>query len=87
VIAPIGAAAVVAAGIWFFVANNHKTNESNPNPASAAIPAKSIAVLPFENISPNKDDAYFADKDAGRCVLWLFEVRPLLGSATKGPAL
>jgi serine/threonine protein kinase/TolB-like protein/Flp pilus assembly protein TadD len=63
VIALIGAAAVVAAGIWFFVANSHKANESNPIPASAATPAKSIAVLPFENISANKDkdDAYFAD--------------------------
>jgi TolB-like protein/Flp pilus assembly protein TadD len=29
--------------------------------AQAATPEKSIAVLPFENISPNKDDAYFAD--------------------------
>ena len=27
----------------------------------AAPPEKSIAVLPFENISPSKDDAYFAD--------------------------
>ena len=31
-------------------------------PANKSIPTeKSIAVLPFENISPNKDDAYFAD--------------------------
>ena len=60
-IALIGATAVVAAGIWFFVANSRKANESNPIAASAAIPAKSIAVLPFENISPNKEDAYFAD--------------------------
>jgi TolB-like protein len=44
-----------------FVANSHKTNESNPIAAPTAIPAKSIAVLPFENIGPNKDDAYFAD--------------------------
>jgi TolB-like protein len=61
VIALIGAAAVVAAGIWFFVANSHKTNESNPIPASAAIPAKSIAVLPFESLSDSKSDTYFAD--------------------------
>src|SRR6516165_5370237 len=57
----VSAAAVLAAGIWLFVANSHKTNESNPIAAPTAIPAKSIAVLPFENISPNKDDAYFAD--------------------------
>jgi serine/threonine protein kinase/TolB-like protein/Tfp pilus assembly protein PilF len=60
-IALIAATAVVAAGIWFFVANSRKANESNPIAASAAIPAKSIAVLPFENISANKDDAYFTD--------------------------
>jgi TolB-like protein len=30
-------------------------------PASVRAPEKSIAVLPFENISANKDDAYFAD--------------------------
>ena len=30
------------------------------NPA-AAIPYKSIAVLPFENLSREKDNAYFAD--------------------------
>ncbi|MEO7199641.1 MAG: hypothetical protein ABIY56_05425, partial [Dokdonella sp.] len=36
---------------------------SNSVPASAAmtIPAKSIAVLPFENLSSDKDNAYFSD--------------------------
>jgi TolB-like protein/Flp pilus assembly protein TadD len=34
---------------------------SNQRPAEAIPSKKSIAVLPFENISPNKDDAYFAD--------------------------
>jgi TolB-like protein len=33
----------------------------NQRATEAAPTEKSIAVLPFENISPNKDDAYFAD--------------------------
>jgi len=34
---------------------------SAPAPARADIPAKSIAVLPFENLSDNKDNVYFSD--------------------------
>src|SRR5450432_745672 len=34
---------------------------SRPNESSLAISAKSIAVLPFENLSDNKENAYFAD--------------------------
>ena len=35
---------------------------SAPAPAAAAaVPAKSIAVLPFENLSDNKDNVYFSD--------------------------
>jgi TolB-like protein/Flp pilus assembly protein TadD len=44
---------------WFFFSGhlgffNQQSTETAPT-------EKSIAVLPFENISPNKDDAYFAD--------------------------
>lgn len=35
--------------------------KSTPNESPLAIPAKSIAVLPFENLSDNKENAYFAD--------------------------
>ncbi len=35
--------------------------ESDSDPVSAKIPAKSIAVLPFENLSSDKDNAYFSD--------------------------
>src|SRR5436190_23579253 len=34
---------------------------ATPMPTAAAIPEKSIAVLPFENLSEDKANAYFAD--------------------------
>src|SRR5207249_2879794 len=37
------------------------TPPATPMPAAAAIPEKSIAVLPFENRSEDKANAYFAD--------------------------
>src|SRR5438046_364020 len=37
------------------------TPSATPTPAAAAIPEKSIAVLPFENLSRDPDNAYFAD--------------------------
>jgi serine/threonine protein kinase/Flp pilus assembly protein TadD len=54
----LGVAAVVIA--WFFF-SGRATFLSN-QPPNKSIPAeKSVAVLPFENIGANKDDAYFAD--------------------------
>ena len=35
-------------------------------PVVTSIPEKSIAVLPFESLSGNKSDPYFADGVAGR---------------------
>ena len=60
-IALAGAAAIIGAGVWLFTANNRKTNEANVISAVSSIPAKSIAVLPFESLSTDKEDAYFAD--------------------------
>ena len=57
----IGVAAIIAVAAWFFVANNHKVNESSPLPTATAISPKSIAILPFENLSAQKEDTYFAD--------------------------
>src|SRR5438477_755364 len=37
------------------------TPPATPMPAAAAIPEKSIAVMPFENLSRDPDNAYFAD--------------------------
>jgi len=34
---------------------------TSPSPTSPVIPEKSIAVLPFENLSDNKENAFFAD--------------------------
>src|SRR6266446_5879548 len=52
------AALLVAAGAICFVMLRHK----RPLPtAGSAIPEKSIAVLPFENLSDDKSNAYFAD--------------------------
>ena len=34
---------------------------ATPSQTAGAIPAKSVAVLPFENLSADKDNAYFAD--------------------------
>jgi serine/threonine protein kinase/Flp pilus assembly protein TadD len=44
---------------WFF-ASSH-LGLFNQRATQAAPTEKSIAVLPFDDISPNKDDAYFAD--------------------------
>ncbi len=62
------ALAVVAAGLFslrfFQPMVSSKTTASatsTPVTAPAAAPEKSIAVLPFENLSDNKENAYFAD--------------------------
>src|SRR5882762_4834744 len=52
------AALLIAAGAIGFVMLRHK----RPLPtAGSAIPEKSIAVLPFANLSSDKENAYFAD--------------------------
>jgi adenylate cyclase len=54
--------AIVSIGLFLlgrYSAANYNT--ASPRAESAAIPAKSIAVLPFENLSDDKNTAYFSD--------------------------
>jgi len=53
-------AIAVAAG--FYISSHRVTSKAPPSaPAPVAIPEKSIAVMPFENLSRDPDNAYFAD--------------------------
>jgi TolB-like protein/Tfp pilus assembly protein PilF len=58
------ALAIVAAGLLLFQFTRSHSSSSAANPSVAAtstIPEKSIAVLPFQNLSRDPDNAYFAD--------------------------
>jgi TolB-like protein/Flp pilus assembly protein TadD len=66
----VGAAVVIAAAAWVFTSANRGTKQiassiespkTIPSASVVEIPAKSIAVLPFESLSENKSDSYFAD--------------------------
>jgi serine/threonine-protein kinase len=50
-------AVLLLAGVYFGTSNRH----AKPLSHQPAIPEKSIAVLPFENLSDEKENAYFAD--------------------------
>ncbi len=59
---PIGALSVAAAVALFFVLFYHpKAPSSQPGADALAPPDKSIAVLPFENLSDDKANSFFAD--------------------------
>ena len=57
----MSAAALIigAAALSFFLFRSHRWREAATSPTAA--PEKSIAVLPFENLSSDKENAYFAD--------------------------
>jgi serine/threonine protein kinase/Tfp pilus assembly protein PilF len=48
-------------GLYFGVLKRHGKPVTAPAAQTAAIPEKSIAVLPFENLSEEKENAYFTD--------------------------
>jgi TolB-like protein len=54
------AAIVIATAVWLFPTRNQPEKQTS---ASQRITAsgKTVAVLPFESLSDNKSDAYFAD--------------------------
>ncbi len=55
--------AIAAMGLMLFrLLHSHNVSErGNPSPPTAEIDRKSIAVLPFENLSAEKSNAYFTD--------------------------
>src|SRR6266446_5630070 len=64
VIAVLLLAILIVAGVFFFrhqPAQHTPTTSSSPPPVAAAIPEKSVAVLPFENMSRDPDNAFFTD--------------------------
>jgi TolB-like protein/class 3 adenylate cyclase/Flp pilus assembly protein TadD len=63
----VAALALVISSLMFFHRTSPVAASASPNATAlgastaAAIPEKSIAVLPFENLSAEKENAYFAD--------------------------
>ena len=53
-------AAIALAGYWFWHPWRNPAN-GGPDAKTTAAPAKSIAVLPFENLSPDNAGTFFAD--------------------------
>jgi TolB-like protein/tetratricopeptide (TPR) repeat protein len=54
-------AALFLGGVWWWLKRAPTAGVNSTTIASAAIPAKSIAVLPLENQSADKENAFFAD--------------------------
>src|SRR5438034_4212087 len=66
IIASVAAACLIAIAGWYFTKSKPRVQpaafvSSTPAAQAAAASEKSIAVLPFENMSAEKEDAFFAD--------------------------
>jgi serine/threonine-protein kinase len=72
----LGTALLVAvallAGLWIRQSRTQKAD-----PRMAAIPTKSIAVLPFENLSTNPENAFFADGVQDEVLTYLSKIADL----------
>jgi len=53
--------AIIAAGLLAYQILRPKSLAPRPSEAATDVPQKSIAVLPFENLSSDKENAYFSD--------------------------
>src|SRR6266513_5649104 len=78
------ALAVVAAGLFAFqlfrprlMRDSAATSTSLPATAALTIPDKSIAVLPFESLSDQRSDAYFADGTQAEILRGLVKIADL----------
>jgi TolB-like protein/Flp pilus assembly protein TadD len=61
VVLAVAAAALMVFRFLYPLATAPLVSSQAPAPAATAIPEKSIAVLPFENLSADKDNAYFVE--------------------------
>src|ERR1043166_2429379 len=61
VVAAVLLLVVIGAGVFVFQRQKTKAAPGQSETTASTIPAKSIAVLPFENLSDDKSAAYFAD--------------------------
>ncbi|MEO7725510.1 MAG: hypothetical protein ABIU29_12635, partial [Chthoniobacterales bacterium] len=57
----LAALGLIALGGFYFAKSRPPITPAAPANAAATIPEKSIAVLPFENMSDDKENAFFAD--------------------------
>jgi TolB-like protein/Tfp pilus assembly protein PilF len=73
----LAALALTSAFLIFFRRASSTTETSFGPPAMVAVPEKSIAVLPFENLSDDKRNAYFAEGVQNEVLTRLAAVRDL----------
>jgi len=76
-IGALGLLVVIAAGWWFSHRGNQSTSTPRQSEAATAISGKSIAVLPFENLSRDPDNAFFTDGVQDEILTYLAKIADL----------